>query len=106
MKKHTRQKCFHGSKKIQMAAMDCHLFDCIVYYLLLTLYLIQETCVFQKKCAYYQSQQRQKYIGCPGALLPGKFLRIWKVFALNVTELESFGFFLRIFLKVWKVKKA
>ena len=28
--------------------------------------------------------QRQKYVGSAGTLLPGKFLRVRKVFALNI----------------------
>ena len=44
--KHTKQKCFHGSKKIQMAAMDSPLFDYVVFYLL---HLIEDTFVAQKK---------------------------------------------------------
>ena len=29
--KHTMQKCLHGSKNIQMAAMDSQLSDCVVF---------------------------------------------------------------------------
>ena len=53
--KHAKQKCFHGSKNIQMAAMDGPLFNHALFYFLLNLHVVEETFFAQKKCAYYQS---------------------------------------------------
>jgi hypothetical protein len=50
--KHTRPKCFHGSKNVQMAAMDSPWFKYVLFNFLLKLHLLEETFVAQKKCVY------------------------------------------------------
>ena len=53
--KHTSQKCFHGSKNIQMAAMDSLVSNHVVFNCLLKLDQIEKTLVAQNKSADYQS---------------------------------------------------
>ena len=50
-----------------------------------------------------RGNQRQKYVGSAGALLPGKFLRVRKVFALNILLSIISGTCLENHWSFWKV---
>ena len=54
--KHSSQKCCHGSKNIQMAAMDRPVSNRVVFNCLLELDQIEKTLFAHNKCADYQSR--------------------------------------------------
>ena len=80
-----------------------HYLLCTIYYTLFPIHFSKHRSSGQKLSKSWFVRQRQKYIGSAGALLPGKFLRVRKVFTLNILLSNISWTCLENHWRIWKV---